>query len=134
MLMSSLKFIWSFLGGCFIIIGSTIEPSVGVWVVSIGGTLLTISLGEDKTFMGIFLYLIIGVCWGIFGSQVIHATTSIPQIAGAFFSSMFGSETTWWLIRSMREGTAGDFMIDLITKLNPFDRIIPLGRKKDVEK
>ena len=130
-ILPTFKFIWSFLGGCLIIIGSTIEPSVGVWVVSVGGTLLTISLGDDKTFKGIFLYLVIGVCFGVFGSQVIHATTNIPQIAASFFCSMFGSETTWWLIRSMKEGTAGDFLIDLITKLNPFNGIRLPGKKDE---
>ena len=118
------KFIWIALGWTFIVIGSTVEPSVGVWVVSIGGTLLTISLGEDKTLKGMFLYLIIGICWGVFGSQVIHAMTAIPQVAAAFFAAMFGSEMTWFIIRSMKSGSVGGFLLEIIARVNPFTDIL----------
>jgi hypothetical protein len=117
------KSIVSFIGGLFIIVGVNVEPSVGVWVISLGGTLLTVSLGSDKTVKGILLYMVMGLFWGVFGSQVIHATTQVPQVAGAFFAAMFGAEMTWFLIRSMREGSVGEFLIDLIAKLNPFSGI-----------
>ena len=114
-------FILSFIGGLLLLIGNHVEPLIGVWIISLGGTLLTASLGEDKTFKGILFYLIVGLGWGIFGSQIIHALWEVlPQEAVCFFTSMFGGEMTWYILRSMKQGSIGDFFIELIAKLIPF--------------
>ncbi len=104
-------------------VGGSIEPSVGIWVVSLGGSLLYLALGPDKGFIEVLFYLIFGVCWGISGSQVIHSISAIPQLAAAFFSSMFGSEATWYILRSFRNGDAGSFLLALADKVNPFGGI-----------
>jgi hypothetical protein len=116
-----LKFIFSFFGGALLIIGNHVEPSIGVWIISLGGTLLTASLGVDRTFKGILFYIIVGLGWGIFGSQIIHTLWSLPQEAVCFFTSMFGGEMTWYILKSMKTGSFGEFFIELVSKLSPFN-------------
>ena len=66
------KFLFGVLSGFLVMIGSTIEPSVGIWVISLGGSLLTVALGKDQGLGQICLHMVIGLFFGIFGSQVIH--------------------------------------------------------------
>ena len=129
-LLFPLKFIISFMGGFFIYVGSIIEPSVGVWVISIGGALLTASLGEDKTFVKVITHIFIGLGWGIFGSQIIHGIwINIPQVASAFFSAMFGVEATWYVFRNLRTGSVSEFIASIIGSIIP-DFIKQFGKKK----
>jgi len=111
------------LGGFLLMVGGSIEPSVGIWVVSAGGSLLYLALGPDKRFSGAIFYLFFGICWGVFGSQVIHAISAIPQLAAAFFASMFGSEATWYIMRSFRRGDASSFLLTMVEKVNPFSSV-----------
>lgn len=115
-----IKLISGVLGSFLLLVGGSIEPQVGVWVVSVGGSLLAIALGPDKNFWQVCLYLICGLFWGIFGSQVIHAISPIPQPAAAFFSSIFGSEATFYVMRSLRQGDMSNFFLALVEKINPF--------------
>lgn len=125
-----LKFFLNFLGGFLLMIGSAIEPSIGVWVISIGGSLLTSSLGrEDKTMRMVFIHVIIGIFWGIFASQIIHSMyINIPQVAIAFFAAMFGVEATWYFIRNFRQGSMTTFLIEVFTSF--LSNIIPWMKKK----
>jgi hypothetical protein len=117
---------FSIVGGFLLMIGSSVEPSVGVWVVSIGGSLLTAALGKDKALYEIFLHIIIGLFWGIFGSQIIHSMfISVPQIAASFFAAMFGVEATWFFIRNFREGSLSSIIVEVLTNL------VPWLKKKD---
>lgn len=109
-------------GAFLLMVGSSIEPSVGVWVVSIGGTLLAVALGRDKSILNILFYIPIGMGWGVFGSEVLHTMWPVPQIAAAFFASMFGAEATFWAIRSFREGSMGEFMIRVLETFSPFKK------------
>ena len=106
------------IGSFLVMVGAGIEPSVGVWIISISGALLTSSLGEDKTSRSIILHLLIGLGWGIFGSQVIHSEVPlINQQAAAFFSSMFGVETTWFFIRNLKEATFVELVNEIINTI-----------------
>jgi len=114
----SFKGVLSAIGGFLIMVGSAIEPSVGVWIISISGALLTSSLGKDKTTKIILMHLLIGLGWGIFGSQVIHAEFPlINQQAAAFFSSMFGVEMTWFFIRNLKEVDLGEIISNMLVEL-----------------
>ena len=117
-----LKIFVIFLGSSLVMIGSGIEPSLGIWIISLGGTLLTAALGKDKTFTGILFYLPTGIGWGIFGSQVIHSVSLVPQTASAFFMAMFGGEATFYIIKSFRESTFFEFMLEVINALTPFKK------------
>jgi hypothetical protein len=109
------------ISGSFLLwVGASIEPSIGVWVISIGGTLLAAALGRDKTFVGILFYIPIAMGWGIFGSQILHSMWPVPQIAAAFFTAMFGGEATWYIVRSCREGSFSDLIISVVSALTPF--------------
>jgi hypothetical protein len=110
----------SVVGGFLLMVGSSIEPSIGIWVISLGGSLLTVALGEDQSIKKIVLNLCVGLFWGIFGSQIIHVWEPlIPQIAASFFISMFGVHATQYLIRNFKTGNFSDIVVAI------FDRIIP---------
>jgi hypothetical protein len=120
------KYLISLIGGTLIMIGSAIEPSVGIWVVSLGGSLLTVSLGYDQSIFHIIVNIFIGLFFGIFGSQIIHAWEPIlPQIAASFFISMFGVNITQYTIRNLKTSSFTEIVVSIM------DRIIPWkGRNK----
>jgi len=109
----------SFIGlvGSFLfMVGASIEPSIGIWIISISGSLLTSTLGKDRSIGSIFFHILIGLGWGIFGSQIIHSQfSSIPQIAACFFAAMFGVEATWFVIRNLKESTFSDLISSIIS-------------------
>lgn len=114
------KSICSVVGGFLLMVGSSIEPSIGIWIISLGGSLLTVALGEDQSIKKIASNLCVGLFWGIFGSQIIHVWEPlIPQIAASFFISMFGVHATQYLIRNFKTESFSDIIVAI------FDRIIP---------
>lgn len=116
-----IKYFLTLVGGFLLMTGSMVEPSVGVWVVSVGGALLTSAMGKDKSINQIIIHIFIGLCWGIFGSQIIHGLfSSVPQIAASFFAAMFGVEATLYVIRNFREGSLSGFFIDVLTSISPW--------------
>jgi hypothetical protein len=124
-----IKWVLTFIGGGVLMIGSSLEPAIGIWVVSLGGSLLTVSLGEDQSLKRIIIHLIIGLFWGIFGSQIIHAWEPVlPQIAASFFISMFGVHATQYVIRNFSTGSFSDIIVAI------FDRIIPWKKNSEIIK
>jgi len=121
-----IKYFVSIVGGALVMLGSGIEPSVGIWVVSLGGSLLTVSLGQDQSIFNIFINVMIGLFFGIFGSQIIHTWEPLmPQIAASFFLSMFGVNITQYMIRNLRTNTFSEIVATII------DRIIPWKKEKE---
>jgi hypothetical protein len=113
-----IKAFLTMIGGFLLMVGGSIEPSIGVWVVSVGGSLLTSSLGKDRSFTQIVLHIIIGLCWGIFGSQIAHGIfPSIPQVASSFFMSLFGVEATWYFFRSFKEGSISKMIVEIASNI-----------------
>jgi len=120
-----IKYLASVVGGALIMLGSAIEPSIGIWVVSLGGSLLTVSLGQDQSIFHIFINVMIGLFFGIFGSQIIHTwEPPLPQIAASFFLSMFGVNITQYMIRNLRTNTFSEIVATVI------DRIVPWKKEK----
>lgn len=121
-----IKYCLTVIGGFLVMLGSTVEPSVGIWVISLGGALLTIALGEDQNLIKIISNIIIGLFWGIFGSQVIHAwEPTIPQIADAFFMALFGVNATKYIIRNLQTNSFEDMVIAVVSRIIPWK-----GREK----
>ena len=116
-----LKYILTVFGGFLVMVGTSIEPQLGIWLVSIGGSLLTISLGADKTFFQIIRNIILGLCWGVFGSQLVHGfEAGIPQIAAAFFLAFFGVSLTGYFTRNLKTGSFQDIFVVILNKLVPW--------------
>jgi uncharacterized membrane protein YjjP (DUF1212 family) len=68
----------------------------------------------------------IGLFFGIFGSQIIHTWEPLmPQIAASFFLSMFGVNITQYMIRNLRTNTFSEIVATII------DRIIPWKKEKE---
>ena len=115
-----LKYLLGLLGSTLITVGALIEPSAGIWIVAIGGTLLSASFGKDRSLHGIIIYIAIGIGWGIFASQLLEGFWPfIPQRAFAFFASMFGAEVTWYCINSIREGSITNLIVSIVTNFKP---------------
>lgn len=118
-----LKYFLVSIGGFLLMIGASIEPSVGVWVVSVGGSLVTSALGKDRSFKEIMMHIIIGLCFGIFGSQIVHGVFSVlPQIASSFFLSLFGVEVMTYVLKSFEQGSITDFLIKLVVSIVPWKK------------
>jgi hypothetical protein len=98
----SIKYYLGVLSGYMLLLGAMIEPSVGVWVVSIAGALLTATLGADRNVARFLAHILIGLCWGIFGSQIVHSYMNIGQVPASFVTGLFGVELTWFGIRTLR--------------------------------
>ena len=119
-----LKYLIGVIGGVLVMIGSSIEPSAGIWIVAMGGTLLTAAFGRDRSLHAIVLYVFMGLGWGIFGSQIIYSLFPVvPQKAVAFFIAMFGAEATSWVLKAMREGSITELLTKLISNFKPFNFI-----------
>lgn len=117
----TLKTACTFLGGFLLMVGSTIEPSVGVWIVSLGGSLLYLSLSDDRSLFLIFVYLVIGLFFGIFGSQLFHAMEPLfPQIALSFLFSIFGVNITYYVIRNLKTTTFVEIIVVVLDKIIPW--------------
>jgi hypothetical protein len=115
------KYLAGVVGGFLLMIGAAIEPSVGVWVISLGGSLLTVALGKDQSLKEIAIHMLIGLFFGIFGSQIIHAWWPvIPQIAGSFFISMFGVNTAQYVFRNLDTTSFTDVVATVLEKLIPW--------------
>jgi len=118
-----LKYVLNGIGGLLLIVGSTIEPSIGVWVISLGGSLLTVALGKDRNSSEIIVNIVVGLFWGIFGSQVVHAYEPlIPQIAASFFLSMFGLHTTFYLFRNLKTSTFTEIVVAIVSRIVPWSK------------
>lgn len=118
-----LKYILGLFAGFLLMLGSMIEPNIGIWVISLGGSLLTVALGKDQTLKQIFLYLIIGLFWGIFGSQILHAWWPIiPQNADAFFLSLFGVNATQYVTRNLESTTFVEIIGTIVSNLLPWKK------------
>jgi hypothetical protein len=117
-----LKYIIGLIGGLLVMLGASIEPQGGIWIVAIGGTLLTASFGKDRSLHAIIIYVFLGLGWGIFGSQILVSIfPSMPQKAFAFFTGMFGAEATLYVINSFREGSFAQFISTIIVNFKPFN-------------
>lgn len=122
-----LKYILGIIGSFLVMLGYSIEPSSGIWIISMGGTLLTASFGKDRSLHAIILYIFIGLGWGIFGSQLfISIFPILPQKATAFFAAMFGAESTSYVILALREGSITEIIIKFIENFRP----INFGKEK----
>ena len=117
-----LKYILTVIGGVLVMLGGAVEPSAGIWIVAMGGTLLTASFGKDRSLHAIILYVCMGLGWGIFGSQLVVSLFPIlPQRDLAFFIAMFGAEITWYVIKSLREGSIGGIVGVIVSNFKPFN-------------
>ena len=116
-----LKYVLTVFGGFFVMVGTAIEPQLGIWLVSIGGSLLTIAVGGDRTFFQIVWNLMVGLCWGVFGSQLFHGIElTTPQIADAFFLSFFGVSLTGYFTRNLKTGNFQDILSLVMNKFMPW--------------
>ena len=123
-----IKYAIGLTGGVLVMLGANIEPSAGIWIVSMGGTLLSVAFGKDRSLHAIILYLFMGLGWGIFGSQILVSEfPEIPQKAVAFFAGMFGAEATSYVIISLREGSFTELLSKAIGNFKPFGK----GSKND---
>lgn len=121
-----LKYILGIFSGFLLMIGAAIEPSIGVWVISFGGSLLTVALGKDQSMKQIVLYIVIGLCWGIFGSQITHAWWSIiPQQADAFFIALFGVNATQYVFRNLETTSFLDVVVTVLDRVIPWKKTLP---------
>lgn len=106
-------------GGFLLIVGGSFEPSIGIWITSLGGSLIMVALGKDQGFRDILLHIVVGLFCGIFGSQIIHSWYStIPQIAISFFASVFGVNMIGFVTRNLLTSTFGD----LLEKIMPWKK------------
>jgi hypothetical protein len=122
-----LKIIFGVITYFFASIVYSIEPSVGVWIVSISGSLLTISFGKDYSVGVVIVHILIGLGWGIFGSQLVHAEyISLPQLPTSFFAAMFGVELTWFFIRNLQITSFSSIIESTIDTI-----MSKFGKKKD---
>ncbi len=116
-----MKSFFTMIGGFLLMIGSTLEPNVAIWIISLGGSLLYIAIGQDQSLKNIFFNLIIGLFFGIFGSQLMHIWEPLlPQIAVSFFLSMFGVSTTQYILRNLKTTSFVDIISAIISKIIPW--------------
>jgi hypothetical protein len=126
----SIKGLLGSIGGFMLITGSQIEPSVGVWVISLGGALLHSTFGKDYRMITVFSHIVIGLFCGIFGSQIVHAVSPIiNQIAAAFFMSLIGVEMVLFAVRNFQVSTFTG-VIQVIFQAF-FENLTTLFKKKD---
>lgn len=123
---TTLKSLSTAIGGILILAGQTIEPELGIWVVSLGGSLLGVTMGEDFTIFRVILNIILAIFMGIFGSQIAFVVyPTLPRLADCFILSLFGVPITYYIIRNLKVTSFAEVLLDVI------DRIVPWkGNKK----
>lgn len=109
------------LGSMLLFAGQSIEPQIGIWVVSLGAGLLWITLGDDASVLHIFFNIILSLFWGIFGSQIAYAAfPMVPRLADCFFLSLFGVPASHYVIRNLKETNFFDIIIAVLDKIIPW--------------
>jgi hypothetical protein len=122
-----IKVITAAIGGYLLALGQSIEPQVAIWVISLGGSLLWITLGEDSSIKKIFFNIVISLMFGIFGSQISFVLWPLlPRLPVCFFLSMFGVPISLYIIRNLKEANITDLISSVLEKLIPWK-----GKKND---
>jgi hypothetical protein len=117
-LLDYVKNILGFIFGFFIVIGSSVEPSLNIWIVSIFGALITAIYGFDKNVSMFLSHIFLGLGCGIFGSQLAHFWFNISQVPVSFFFSVLGVEFIWFMKRNFKETK----FIDLLSTFAFFNK------------
>ncbi len=109
------------LGGALLFAGQVIEPQIAIWVVSLGASLLWVTLGDDASVLKIVVNIFLALFWGIFGSQIAFAIFPImPRLAECFFLSLFGVPASYYFIRNLKDTNFFDLVTTILDKIIPW--------------